>query len=257
MKKTLVLFVALILGLTFLLTGCSKDKDPNTLVLGMDDAFPPMGFRDDSGNLVGFDLDVAAEVCKRLNMTLKIQPIDWKMKQQELDAGNVDCLWNGYTVTEERARDCALTEPYMKNRQIFVVRKDSAATTLDDFAGKKLALQAGSSAEDALNGAPDFKADLADVLLLKTNTQALMDLKASGCDVVLMDEVVAKYYVTTDSSVKTLDLSLADEEYAIGFRKGDTALRDKVQNTLREMADDGTLAEISRKWFGEDITIIK
>ena len=234
-----------------------RKKPERTLVLGLDDAFPPMGYRDDKGNLVGFDIDLAKEVCKRLNYELKLQPINWKLKQQELDSKNVDCLWNGYTITDERKADNAMTVAYMKNRQILVVKSDSKVATMADMTGKKLALQSGSSAQDALDDNADFKAKLGSVLQYDDNTQALLDLTAGGCDAVLMDEVVALHYVKTQTKCKALNVSLADEEYGVAFRKSDTALRDAVQKTLKEMAADGTLAKISTEWFGKDVTTIK
>ena len=258
MKRTIIAFLTIILSVSIVFTGCSKSKKPErTLVLGLDNNFPPMGYLDDKGNLVGFDIDVAKEVCKRLNYELKLQPINWLLKQQELDSGNVDCLWNGYTITEERLRDNLITEPYMKNRQILVVKSDSKIKSLDDMTGKKLGLQAGSSAEDALNASQDFKNKLGSVLQYDDNTAALMDLVAGGCDAVLIDEVVALHYVKTEPKCNVLDVSLADEEYGIAFRKSDKELCEAIEKTLKEMAADGTLAKISTEWFGRDVTIIK
>jgi polar amino acid transport system substrate-binding protein len=255
MKKTLALLFAVLMVVS-LFTGCAP-KAKNTLKLGLDDAFPPMGYRDDKGNLVGFDIDLAKEVCKRLNYELVLQPINWSLKQQELDSGNVDCLWNGYTITDERLKDNSITAAYMKNRQIIVVKTGATVKSLDDLKGKKLAFQAGSSAEEALNGNEAFKSSLGQVLQYDDNNKALMDLVSGGCDAVLMDEIVARHYVKTEKGCEVTDLSLADEEYGVGFRKKDTALRDKVEKTLKEMAKDGTLAKISTEWFGSDITVIK
>ncbi len=262
MKKNLIILLAVILLIPVFMAGCTgKDKkasgDKEVFVMGLDDAFPPMGYRDDSGQLIGFDIDLAKEVCDRLGYELKLQPINWDLKQQELESKNIDCIWNGYTITDERLADNAMTEAYMKNRQILVVKSDSNIESLEDMEGKKLALQAGSSAEDALNASSDFKASLGEVLNFDDNNAALMDLKTGGSDAVLIDEVVALHYVKTEAGFKALNVSLADEEYGIGFRKEDTELRDKVENTLKEMAADGTLAKISEKWFGKDVTTIK
>ena len=129
---------------------------------------------------------------------------------------------------------------------------------MDDLSGKKLALQSESSASDALDSVPDFKNSLEEVLLFDDNNKALMDLESGGADGVLIDEVVARYYTKKDASkYRILDDSLADEEYGVGFRKSDEELRDKVNETFKEMKEDGTLAEISEKWFGEDITTIQ
>ena len=222
MKKKLTLVLAFVMVLT---CACPlrPAARPRANWCSVDNAFPPMGFVDDKGNLTGFDIELAKEVGKRLNLDVEIQAIDWKRKQDELDAGNVDCLWNGYTITQERLDACSISEPYMKNRQIIAVKADSAIASLDDLKGKKLALQSESSAAEALDSKPDFKASLGQVLLFDDNNQALLDLEAGGCDAVLLDEVVANYHVKTDAKIKVLDISLADEEYGIGFRKADTA----------------------------------
>lgn len=235
----------------------TKIEDKGEFVLGLDESFPPMGFRDESGEIVGFDIDVAREVCSRLGIELVVQPISWDTKEQELDTGKIDCIWNGFTITEERKQQVLFSEPYMKNQQIIVVMEDSDVTSLADLKGKKLGLQSGSSAADALAGSADFKASLGEVAEFDDNMTALMDLEKGGVDAVLMDEIVARYYMQTkNKGYKVLDEALAAEEYGIGFRKDDQALMQKFQDTLNEMAADGTLADISTEWFGKDITTI-
>ena len=257
MKRVLLLCMALLLIGSLVLSGCGEQPGAGgTFVMGLDDQFPPMGYRDNSGKIVGFDVDIATEVCKRLNMELKLEPIDWTIKENELDANMVDCLWNGYTITDERKAKVLFTEPYMKNRQILIIKSDASYAELKDFEGKKVALQSGSSAADALDSNAEFKESLGQVIFFDDNNKALMDLEAGGCDAVLMDEIVARYYAK-DGKYKVLDISLADEEFGIGFRKEDTELMQKVQKTLKEMATDGKLAEISTKWFGKDITTIQ
>ena len=234
-----------------------KIKEKGVLVLGLDDNFPPMGFRDGKGEIIGFDIDVAREVCSRLGIELKLQPIDWSAKEQELNSGNIDCIWNGFTITEERKENVLFTEPYMKSRQIIIVLANSPYNQLSDLEGKKLGLQAESSADDALNASEDFKSKLKEVVYFDDNYMAFMDLVKGGVDAVLMDEPAAKYYMQLiNNNIRIFDKELAIEQYGIGFRKSDKALMQKVQETLKEMAKDGKLAEISNKWFGEDITII-
>src|SRR5690554_2056 len=263
---TLVFFAVLIIVLEF--SGCKKDdadvdnswkqvKAKGEFVLGLDDSFPPMGFRDENGEIVGFDIDLAKEVCSRLGVELILQPINWSAKEQELNTKNIDCIWNGLTITPERREVILFTKPYMKNRQVLVVRADSDYAALADFAGKKLGIQAGSSANDALNNATEFKASLGQVVEFDDNMTALMDLEQGGVDVVLMDEIVARFYIQQRSkNYRVLDEALAGEEYGIGFRKEDQALMEKIEETLIAMAEDGTMAAISERWFGEDITII-
>lgn len=235
-----------------------KVLDKKEFVLGLDDSFPPMGYRNDKNEIVGFDIDLATEVTKRMGVALKLQPIDWAQKFSELNSGLIDCIWNGYTLDEERKRETNVTDPYLKNRQVVVVRNDSTYQTLADLKGKRLGVQAASSATSALDSATDFKASLKEVVEFKENVTALLDLEAKGTDALLIDEIVAGYYITSQNKpFRILDESLAAEEYGIGFRKNDQSLRDEVQKQLKVMAADGTLATISTKWFGKDITTIK
>ena len=235
-----------------------KVKEKGELIMGLDDSFPPMGFRDDSNNIVGYDVDLAQEVATRLGVKLKLQPINWDTKEQELNTGNIDCIWNGFTITDERKENILFSQPYMKNQQVIVVLANSKFNTLADLKGKSLALQAASSAADALDSKADFKATLKEVVQLKDNNLCLMDLKTGNVDAVAMDEIVARYYIQMKSEkYRVLDEGLTKEEYGIGFRKADTQLMNKVNDTLKEMAGDGKMAEISNKWFGKDISTIK
>lgn len=231
--------------------------DKGTLILGFDPSFPPMGFIDENGDYVGFDLDVAKEVCTRLGIELVLQPIDWAAKELELNSKNIDCIWNGMTATEERAQSMALSAAYLENAQVLCVKKDAEYQTLKDLAGKTVAVQAGSSGADALNAAADFKASLKSVSEFQDYALALMDLDNGSCDAVAIDVIVANYYIAKKGAdYRVLDEALMPEQYAVGFRKDDTALRDKVDALLLEMVQDGSLAAISTDWFAQDITII-
>lgn len=233
-----------------------KIKDKGVFVLGFDENFPPMGFKEGS-EYTGFDIELARELFKRLNIELKLQPIDWKANIMELNSGNVDCLWNGLTITADREKEILFSEPYLKNEQVVVVMDSSPIKTLADLSGKKLGIQAGSSANDALDAATDFKASLGEVVPFKDNMTAFMDLESGGLDAVLVDSIVAGYNITASGKpYRILDEALAPEEYGIGFRKGDVALRDAINAELEAMAKDGTLAKISTRWFASDITTI-
>lgn len=265
MKKRIIAILVLVVVAAVTLAGCGskadkswdKVKEKGEFVLGLDDSFPPMGFRDENNNIVGFDVDTAQEICDRLGITLKLQPIDWSAKEQELNTGNIDCIWNGFTITEERQKNVLFSKPYMNNRQVLVVMADTDFETLADFEGKKLSLQAGSSASDALNSSKDFKDKLGQVVEFDENMMALMDLKNGGVDVVLMDEVVAAYNIQMlGENFRIIDEALGNEQYGIGFRKNDNQLMQKFQETLEAMAKDGTLAEISEKWMGKDTTVV-
>jgi polar amino acid transport system substrate-binding protein len=239
-------------------TSLADIKAKGKLVLGLDDAFPPMGFTDDQKQIVGFDIDLAKEVTKRMGVELVLQPISWEAKEAELSTKNIDCIWNGLSYNEERAQTMTLSAPYMKNKQVAVVLADSSVNTLADLAGKTVVIQNGSTASDAMDANEEFKNSLKELIKVDDNVQALLDLKTSGSDAVVMDEVVARYYTEKEQGTyKVLDESLADEDYVVGFRKGDLTLCAEVEKYLKEMAEDGTLAKISNTWFGTDITTIK
>lgn len=231
-----------------------KVLDSGKLILGLDATFKPMGFTDEQDNIVGFDIDLAQEVCNRLGVELVKQPVDWDTKEQDLDAGRIDCIWNGMSVTAERAEIMNLSDAYMKNDMIFVVKTESDIASQADLDGKIVAVQSGSSAqtilyESGLNITP---------VELATNVECLQQLELDLADAVFMDSVVANYEITTTGKPFTvLPDGLSPEEYAIGFRKNDQALRDEVQKILSEMKADGTVAEISTKWFGSDVTTIQ
>ena len=227
-----------------------------TLIVGFDQDFPPMGFVGDNGEYTGFDLDLAKEVAKRLDLEYKAQPIAWDSKDMELESGNIDCIWNGFTITG-REDDYTWTTPYMANKQVFVVANDSDIKSQADLAGKVVEVQADSSAEAALKENQDLANTFGQLLTTPDYNTAFMDLEQGAVDAVAMDVIVAGYQIKQrNADFKILDDSLSEEEYGVGFKKGNTELRDKVQGALEEMAADGTLAKISDEWFGEDVTTI-
>lgn len=227
-----------------------------TLIVGFDQDFPPMGFVGDNGEYTGFDLDLAKEVASRLGLEYKAQPIAWDSKDMELESGNIDCIWNGFTITG-REDDYTWTTPYMANKQVFVVANDSDIKSQADLVGKVVEVQADSSAEAALKENQDLANTFGQLLTTPDYNTAFMDLEQGAVDAVAMDVIVAGYQIKQrNADFKILDDSLSEEEYGIGFKKGNTELRDKVQGALEEMAADGTLAKISDEWFGEDVTTI-
>ena len=234
----------------------AKTTDGGTLIVGFDQDFPPMGFVGDDGEYTGFDLELAQEVAKRLGLEYKGQPIAWDSKDMELESGNIDCIWNGFTMTG-REDDYTWTEPYMANQQVFVVANDSDINSQADLAGKIVEVQADSSAEAALKEAPELTATFKELLTTADYNTAFMDLEQGAVDAIAMDVIVAGYQIQQrNADFKILDDSLSEEEYGVGFKKGNTELRDKVQSTLEEMAEDGTLQEVSEKWFSKDVTTI-
>lgn len=234
----------------------AKTTDGGTLIVGFDQDFPPMGFVGDDGEYTGFDLELAQEVAKRLGLEYKAQPIAWDSKDMELESGNIDCIWNGFTMTG-REDDYTWTEPYMANQQVFVVANDSDINSQADLAGKIVEVQADSSAEAALKEAPELTATFKELLTTADYNTAFMDLEQGAVDAIAMDVIVAGYQIQQrNADFKILDDSLSEEEYGVGFKKGNTELRDKVQSTLEEIAEDGTLQEVSEKWFSKDVTTV-
>ena len=217
-----------------------------------------MGYRDKDNKIVGFDVDLAKETCKRMGIKAKFQPVSWESKDQELSSKNIDCIWNGFGITPEREKVLTFTEPYMSNPQIFVVLADSGIKTEADLKGKVVAAQSGSTAYATIDKDTNLKDSFKEFIGVEDNVKALMDLEVGGSDAVAMDTVVARYYMTKDPGKYSIieDTTILDEEMGVGFRKGDNALCKKVEDTLKEMQKDGTLAKISKKWFGEDLTTI-
>ena len=271
MKKSIlsrILGAAAAAVMTLTLAGCGgssstqsadslkKVKDAGKLVLGLDASFEPMGYTDAQDNIVGFDIDLAEEVCRRMNVQLVKQPINWDTKEEDLNSGRIDCIWNGMSVSPSRAEAMNLSEPYMKNAMVFVVPAKSSAKSMDDLANAKIGVQNGSTAQEILAESEVGKS--ASVQALATNVEALQQMDLGLVDAVFLDSVVANYKIAADSKDwVVLPDGLEEEEYAVGFRKNDKELRDEVQKILGEMKKDGKAAEISTKWFGSDITTIK
>lgn len=232
------------------------DED-GVFTVGFDQDFPPMGFVGEDGQFKGFDLELAAEVAKRLGMEIKYQPIEWAAKEMEIESGSIDCIWNGFTIN---GREDAYTwsDPYMENKQVFVVKKESGIEGLRDLAGKSVEVQADSSAEAALKDKPDLTKSFGELRTVADYNTAFMDLEMGTVDAIAMDVIVAGYQIQQRNSDEYMMLQeeLASETYGIGFKKGNTALRDAVNVKLLEMAADGTLEKVSKTWFGQDVTII-
>ncbi len=223
------------------------------LVIGLDDQFPPMGFRDETNQLVGFDIELAQAVCDRLGIEAVPTPIDWTTKEFELNGGKVDVLWNGLTITEERQDAMLMSPAYIANAQVIVVRSDSGIATLSDLAGKTVALQEGSSADEAYAGCPAAGTEK-ELVKAPENISLFSDLKIGRIDAVVIDKVFGDYYIAENGEglLTILEEQLADEEYGIAFRKDNQQLADLILTTLDQLVQDGTAAQISQRWFGED-----
>lgn len=234
-------------------SGSEAVSEKTTLIIGLDDQFPPMGFRDENNNLVGFDIDLATEAAKRAGLEAVPTPIDWTTKELELNGDKVDVLWNGLTITPERQEAMLLSTAYIANAQVIVVKTDSGIATLADLAGKVVGLQDTSSADEAYAACAAAGTE-AELIKAADNISLFNDLKIGRIDAVVIDKVFADYYIAENGEgmLVTIEEQLADEEYGIAFKKGNDELADKILSALQSMVEDGTAAEISKKWFGED-----
>lgn len=237
-------------------TSFDKVKEAGKLILGLDATFKPMGYTDENNNIVGFDIDLATEACKRLDIKLETKGVVWETKEIDLNAGTIDCIWNGLSISDSRKKVMLMSDPYMENEMVFAVNEDSDIKSLSDLAGKKVTVQNGSTAQEILEG-NEISKDMT-ITPLETNVEALSNLEMNMCDAVFLDSVVAKYEINTSKKAfRILDEGLEPEKYGIGFRLGDQQLCDKIYDTLKEMKADGTVEKIATKWFGSDITCIK
>lgn len=270
----LLMLVLMVVGLTACGDNNEASKDNNSggnepetnsldyykskgITLGFDQTFVPMGFLDEKGEYVGFDIDLAKELTSRMGVELKLQPIEWKMKETELNNEAIDLIWNGYSINDERKEKVTFSTPYLGNKQVVVVLSNSGIQTIADLADREVATQDGSSAVDALAAHPEVLATFknADMTLYTDYADALRDLENERVEAVVGDQILIGYYIEKMGADKFSILAedFGSEEYGIGMRKSDTALHAEVNRIMDEMKADGTAAEISIKWFGENI----
>ncbi len=273
MKKFLSVLLAMSLGVAVVGCGTASSNDNSSseatseasadstttgdkIIVGLDDQFPPMGFRDENNEIVGFDIDLAKAAGEKMGVDVEFQPIDWDSKELELNSGKIDLIWNGFSITDERKETMEFTQPYLDNKMIIIVNEGSDIKTKADLAGKNVGIQAGSSAVDAVEK-DDIHNEFASMPTYDTNVLALSDLEVGRVDAVVADQVVARYYLAQNQDKKfvILDDDFGSEVYGIAAKKGNTELVDKLQTALDELSEDGTSAEISKKWFGEDIVV--
>lgn len=250
--KVIMLMAAVVVSVCLFTPGNVNAAEK--FIVGFDASFPPYGSVDENGEYVGFDLDLAQEVCDRNGWTLVKQPIDWNTKDSELNAGNISCIWNGFTMNG-REDKYTWSTPYIDNSQVVIVNTDSDINKLTDLKGKRVVVQADSSALAALKGddATDDNKKLAasmnEIIEVADYNTAFMNLESGMADAVCMDIGVASYKInSSDGKFRMLDDKISSEEYGIGFKKGNTKLRDEVQKTLFSMLEDGTYAKIANDW---------
>ncbi len=271
MKKLLV--ILMVMSVILCLGACSEDnaqdaqnskqdstensatQSENTdnkevYIVGFDNTFAPMGFEQDGENM-GFDIDLAAKVAEEMNVEFKFQPIDWTLKETELNSNNIDMIWNGYSVTDERKQKVLFSEPYMTNRVLLLVNKDSGISSKADLKGKIACTQDQSSSLNALNK-DDISKELKEIVTYASYNDVFNDLITGRCDVVVVDETMGLYYLSTSGNTDKFNVlaeDLGSEDYAIGFRKEDTELVDRFNVALKKLKEDGEIEKIYQKWF--------
>lgn len=275
MKKRFLLILTVGLVLALSIMGCNTQKsaenDPNAasqdksweeiknkgyFIVGLDDSFPPMGFRDEKNEIVGFDIDMAKKAAEKMGVSVKFQPVVWSSVIMELENKNIDLIWNGMSITEERLAKIAISKPYLANKQIIVVKQGSDIKTKADLAGKKVATQAGSSGALAVKKDTETFNSFKELVEFGNFTEALLDLSTGRVEAVVVDEVVGRYYVAKKPGMYTiLEDHFGTEQYGVGARKADTAFLNELQKALDSMNADGTAKAISEKWFGADIVL--
>ncbi len=270
-KKVLVGVLALVSTLTLAAWSSSSSKKATStdqwdtyvkngeITIGFDNTFVPMGYEDEDGSNVGFDIDLANAVFKEYGITVKWQSINWDMKETELNNGTIDLIWNGYSITDERSEKVLFTDPYMVNEQVLVTKKSSGITSFADMKDKVLGAQSGSSGYDAFTSHPEVLKDIVsggDATQYETFTQALIDLKNDRIDGLLIDKVYANYYLEQEGELDNYNIISSEfdgEDFAVGARKADKTLVKKINQAFKKLYQDGTFQEISNKWFGEDV----
>ena len=255
MKKFLVM---LLLAVTAICTGCGDSNNVNKVyVIGLDDEYAPMGFRDDKGEIVGFDIDLAKEAARRMGVKFEFKPIDWDKKREEITSGNIDIIWNGCDITDERKEYMIFSKPYMDNRQILLVKKGTNQDihTVGDLEGKIVGTQSGSTSEQYVNETPELKNSFKDFKVYLNFKTAFNALDSGEVDVLICDEIVGRYgLIRNPGKFAVLEVTVGRPcEIGIGFRKNDVELRDEVQKAFDSMIKDGTAKKISEQWFQADI----
>ena len=236
-----------------------KYQQQKSITVGFDNTFVPMGFEEKNGNYAGFDIELAKYVSKKLGITVHFQPIDWDMKETELQNGTIDAIWNGYSATDERREKVAFTIPYMQNKQILVVKKTSGIHSVEDMTGKVLGAQNGSSGMLDFEEHPEVlknRVKGGDSDQYQSVNEAIIDLKNDRIDALLIDRVYADYYLTTEGitdEYDTIPSGFESESFAVGVRPADKKLLEALNQAFKELYQEGIFQQISQKWFGEDV----
>lgn len=269
MKRLFSVVTVMVLCLA-LFAGCNQtpasDKtdweyiqERGKLIVGLDDTFAPMGFRDEANKLVGFDIDLATEVGKVLGVEVVFQPIDWNAKEQELSSKRIDCIWNGMSATPDRQDTMSLTKKYLNNR-IVVMTLDANVTvnSADDLKNYNIGTQADSAALEVMKKNDKWGEFGDKVTEYATYDEAILDMETGRIQCIVVDQVLGEYKNSKrETKMSVCAYDFGDDFYAIGFRKADTVLTGKVNDAIKTLIENGKAAEISNKWFGKNIVILE
>lgn len=239
-------------------SGWDDIKEKGTMVVGLDDTFVPMGFRDENNNLTGFDVDLAKEVGNNLGVEVEFQPIEWSMKESELNNGTIDLIWNGYTINDSRKKKVDFSNPYLENEQVLVTLKKDNITQFSDMKNKVLGAQSESNGSALIEENPELFLDIIknnEPVYYESFVDAFLDLKAERLQGILIDSVFAEYYVSNDNdkdSFSIVDGDIPSENFAVGIRKDETSTTEAINSAFRELYDNGKMQELCMKWFGDN-----
>lgn len=265
-------FTLLMIFSVVFITGCNDEQNKSddvkggldlgkegVFTVGLDDTFAPMGFRDDKGKLVGFDIDLATAVAKEMGLKIEFKPINWDAKDMELKSKNIDCIWNGMSQTPEREKAMSLSKKYLNNKIILMTQKDDVVVeNAADLAKYNIGTQADSSALEMLGKNEKYNDFKDKITEYKSYDDAILDMKAGRIDVIAIDQVLGEYKnKNMGEAMKSLEYNLGDDFYVIGFRKDDKELTKSVNEAIKTLIDNGEAAKISEKWFGKDIVVFK
>lgn len=258
--KLKITFILLLMFSITVFAGCSgaqsESNIPDKLIVGLDDTFAPMGFRDKTGNLVGFDIDMAQAVGRQMGVEIVFQPIDWDEKQTELDSGNIDCIWNGMSRTPEREETMTLSQNYLNNKISVMTAPDVVIDSKEQLVNYKIGTQATSSAMDVLKADDIYELISGNLIGYSTFDECILDMQAGRIQVMIVDDVLGQYKnKELNLKFNVSSVNFGDDFYVIGFRKADTALCERVEEALRQIIAGGEDREISEKWFGENLML--
>ena len=233
-------------------------KSTKPLVVGFDPSFPPMGFVNEGGNICGADVDFMKLAAKFMGKEIKFQPIDWDAKELELNSGNIDLIANGLSKTPDREESMTLTEPYMANGQVIVVKFDSLIKTVNDLNGKQVCFQKGSSGEVAFEKSSVSKL-VQSIVKLESCVDCLNEVKQGKVDAAIVDETVARYYLhkmDDELSANNKELEILAEPLSVAFyvvavKKGNLALKNELESAFKKIVNLKETDKISQIWFGK------